>query len=73
MTMTPAEFRAARQSLGLTQHQMARLIGLGSFRRVSEIENGARAVQDAHVLLMRVYLSGWRPDNWPVDVQIEQA
>ena len=63
--MTPAQFKQARKSLGLGPVQAARLLGYGSRSRISEIENGRRNPGDAVVLLMRAYLAGYRPDDWP--------
>ena len=58
--MTPAEFRQARQSLGLSQSEIAPMLGLGAPTRVSEIENAATVPTQAG-LLMEALLSGWRP------------
>lgn len=58
--MTPDEFRAARQSLGLTQAQMAEWLGYGNVMRISEIERGLRDPGPAVLILMEAYLSGWR-------------
>lgn len=38
--MTPAAFRAARVSLGLTQAEFAEALGLGAPTRISSMENG---------------------------------
>ena len=62
--MTPAEIQEARQSLGLDQHQMAAMLGLGAATRVSEIENGKPTSQSV-IRLMRAYVAGYRPDDWP--------
>ncbi len=58
--MTPTEFKQARQSLGLTQAEMADWLGYGSNMRISEIERGLREPGAAVVLLLEAYLSGWR-------------
>jgi transcriptional regulator with XRE-family HTH domain len=58
--MTPAEFRAARLSLGLTQAQLAEWLGYGDKMRVSDIERGVRDPGATVVILMEAYLSGWR-------------
>lgn len=63
--MTPAEIRTARQSLGLTQAQFALLLGYGAKSRIAELENGARAPSGAVVRLIRAYLDGYRPADWP--------
>jgi len=63
--MTPATFKQARQSLGLTQSQIAPLLGYGDKTRISELERGTREPGAAVVLLLRAYLAGYRPDDWP--------
>jgi len=63
--MTPAEFKAMRQNLGLTPAQAATLLGYGSATRISEIENGHRNASAAVVLLLRAYIAGYQPSNWP--------
>ena len=62
--MTPAEFKQARKSLGLTGEQAAPLFGLGDSSRVYNIES-AKTVPAWHELLMQAYLDGYRPKNWP--------
>ena len=66
--MTPEQFKQARQSLGLTQAQAASLLGYGCATRISEIENGQRNAGAAVVQLLRAYLAGYRPDNWPAQL-----
>ena len=62
--MTPAEIRAARKQLGLTQAGFARVMGLGH-DYITKIENGSRDMGKTAELLLRVYLAGYRPDDWP--------
>lgn len=64
--MTPTEFREARQKLGLDQVQAAKLLGYGAAPRISEIERGTRAPGASVVRLLRAYLDGYRPADWPV-------
>ena len=64
--MTPADFAAARKRLGLTQAQLAAVMGYGNKARISEIERGERLPPLAKRLL-RAYLDGYRPDDWPGD------
>ncbi len=45
----PSELRAARESAGLTQHELARLVGAAGGERVSRWELGVRFVR-AHGL-----------------------
>lgn len=64
--MTPAErFRAARQSLGLTQAQLADAMGYGDKMRISDIERGVRDPSPAAERLLQAYLDGYRPQGWP--------
>ncbi|AZB63135.1 helix-turn-helix domain-containing protein [Cereibacter sphaeroides] len=62
--MTPAEFREARQTLGLTQAGLAALVGRQA-RNIRQWEAGDRAIDDAAVRLVRAYLDGYRPSDWP--------
>ena len=62
--MTPAEFRAARKSLGLRQDQLAAVLG---FERghISRMETGASPIMPTTALAMQALLMGYRPDGWP--------
>ena len=62
--MTGAEFKQARQSLGLTQEQLARVMGYGSAPRLAELE-ARDVVKGPPARLMEAYLAGYRPDDWP--------
>lgn len=63
--MTPVAFREARRKLGLNQAQTATLLGYGASTRVSEVERGERTPDDCKLRLLRAYLDGYRPDDWP--------
>lgn len=63
--MTPAEIKQARQTLGLTQSQIAPLLGYGASTRITELESGARTPSAAVMRLLSAYLDGYRPDDWP--------
>lgn len=63
--MTPDEFKQARQTLGLTQSALAAALGYGATIRVSEIERGIRAPSESVMRLLRAYLDGYRPTDWP--------
>lgn len=63
--MNPAQFKEARQTLGLDQRQAAALLGYGNATRISEIEAGKRNPSASVVRLLRAYLDGYRPDDWP--------
>lgn len=61
--MTGAEFRAARDRLGLTQRELAEKLKYSAHTRISEIE--ARAEVDPRIaMLMQALLEGWRPADW---------
>ncbi|MES2814482.1 MAG: helix-turn-helix transcriptional regulator [Pseudomonadota bacterium] len=61
--MTPAEFREAREGLGLTGAELAAVMGYGDRSRIYTIE--ARSVPPQAERLMRAYLAGYRPEDWP--------
>jgi len=63
--MTPTEFHAIRKQLGLTQAQLAPLLGYGAAPRVSAIESGPKVPKQA-ALLMEAYRTGYRPKHWPL-------
>ena len=63
--MTPAAFREARKSLGLTQAQAASLLGYKAASRISEIERDVERPSESVIRLLRAYLDGYRPDDWP--------
>lgn len=50
--MTPESLRSAREALGLTQRQIARIAGL-SRSRVTQLENGYRFSDRGAALVMR--------------------
>ena len=67
--MSPDEIRQARQSLGLSLSQMAAMLGYeGEYARsqVYRIETGERPLRPCQRRLIRAYLAGYRPDDWPV-------
>ena len=64
--MTPADFIAARQSLGLTQQAMADHLGR-SRSIVQQWEHGRQPVDPLAARYMTALLAGYRPDDWPGD------
>jgi len=69
--MTPADMKAARLKLGLTLEQMATVLGYtGSQRRQMQydLETGRREIRDPQRRLVEAYLSGYRPDDWPLSL-----
>ena len=66
--MTPAQIREARLSLGLTQSQLGAMLDTdGQTIRRMEMEGTSTARLPAvrMVRLIRAYLDGYRPDDWP--------
>ena len=67
--MTPNEIKEARQSLSLTVPQLAALLETDpqTIRRMeqSETANTFRSPAPRMARLIRAYLSGYRPDDWP--------
>jgi transcriptional regulator with XRE-family HTH domain len=66
--MTPADFRTARKSLGLTQTELAVVLGYSDGQaRVSQIERGEMMPHGSVIRLLQAYLDGYRPGDWPKD------
>ncbi len=63
--MTPAEIRDAQLRLRLTQKQLATVMGLRGPAAISEWERGVRQPDGRSVRLIRAYLDGYRPVDWP--------
>ena len=62
--MTPAEFREARQKLGLGPLEMCAALGYAPRKAtISDFEN--KAVPPPVALLMRAFLTFGLPDDWP--------
>lgn len=57
--MTAKEFRAIRERLGLTQPELAEILGLSSYMPVNHYESGFRRPSTLIMGLMRVF------DEWP--------
>lgn len=60
--MTPADFRAGREVLGLTQAQIGEAFGA---RREAVVRWEASGPPPLAARYMTALLSGWRPDDWP--------
>lgn len=68
--MTPAEIIQARLALGLSRAQLAALLDLKTPQDVQRMEMPATAATHRSppvraVRLIRAYLAGYRPDDWP--------
>lgn len=69
-TMDGSGLRRAQEALGLSDAQLAPLLGLASAQQVRRFkENPAasswRPLRPWHVRLLAAYLSGYRPPDWP--------
>ena len=64
MPMTPAEFKQARQTLGLTQAQLALVLGYGT-PQISFMETGANPIRRVVKIAVLAMVAGYRPDGWP--------
>ena len=60
--MTPAEFTAARKSLGLTQQKLGEGFGRSKRQVVTWEKDGPDPLA---VRYMQALLSGYRPSDWP--------
>jgi transcriptional regulator with XRE-family HTH domain len=65
--MTGQEFKAIRLALGLTQAQLAVVLGYGHAIRISEFERPNRALPVPKRVgeQMLAFAAGYRPKNWP--------
>jgi DNA-binding transcriptional regulator YiaG len=62
--MTPARIKEARQMLGLTASQLAAVMGART-ATIYEWEAGRRNISAMPARLLRAYLDGYRPPDWP--------
>ena len=62
--MVPFQIREARNRLELTQADMAEMLGVTK-NAVSGFERGEYKAKASVVRLLRAYLSGYRPPDWP--------
>ncbi len=70
--MTPQQFTEARLKFGLSQGQMATILGYSTYSRISDIETGKnqRGVPALAGRLMHAYLRGYRPRDWPKEAAL---
>lgn len=67
--MTPKEIKDARLKLGLTQSQLAILLGYkGENVRamMHDLETGNKPLREAQKRLLVAYTEGYRPKDWPL-------
>ena len=70
--MTPQQLARARERLGLTLEQMATLLGYEGVQRRQmqyDLETGRKRIREPQRRLVIAYLSGYRPDDWPANVE----
>lgn len=65
--MTAAEFKAIRLRLGLTQAELASVLGYSIAMQVSELERATnpKPVPRLIAMLVKAFDAGYRPDEWP--------
>jgi hypothetical protein len=67
--MTPKQFKAARDRLGLSVSQMAKVLGVTEIQirrmQTAPDKGSHREVQATTEKLIRAYLDGYRPADWP--------
>ena len=65
--MDGQQIKAARKHLGLTQTQLAEVMGYYNNTHISRIESGPRDMSEQGQKLLQAYLDGYRPKDWPVE------
>lgn len=63
--MTHTEIRDALKVLGLNQAQAAEMLGYGAASRISDLVRDVERPSKTVIRLLRAYLDGYRPDDWP--------
>jgi len=63
--MTPDEFKAGRNALGLSTNQLARLFRVSDGRTVRRWEAGDRDIPGPAIVLMQWLITGERPELEP--------
>lgn len=67
--MTAEDLKRARRKLGLSVNQLADVLGVTSLhvRRMETdpSRSSSREIQPATANLIKAYLEGYRPKNWP--------
>lgn len=64
--MTPTTFREIRLRLGLTQAELARVLGYEQALTISSYERrNPRPIPNHVAMLMQAFADGWRPEGWP--------
>lgn len=66
--VTREEFKAARLTLGLSQSQLADMLGYhGKNKRkiIDDLETGVKDIFEPQARMVRAFLEGYRPPDWP--------
>ncbi len=75
--MTPTDIKEARRKMGLSVADLARLLDTDpqTIRRMEQSETAStfRRPAPRMVRLIRLYLAGARPDDWPCTRQNERS
>lgn len=69
--MSPEDFRSAQRALDLSDADLARVLGFDHAQHIRRLKAPAdaahhRPVKDYTARLLRAYLDGYRPPDWPV-------
>jgi len=68
--LTPKQLKQARHTMGLTQPQLAKLLDTDKYviRKMEQSSDTStfRKPAPRMVRLITAYLSGYRPDDWPL-------
>lgn len=68
--MNGNEIKAAREALGLKNADLAAMLDITPARATQTISDwvtGRQQMDGARARLLRAYLAGYRPDDWPHD------
>lgn len=75
LALTPEMLKEAREYLGLDQEQFGLVCGFKAseyrHQQISRLENGRRKITITICRLVRAYLTGYRPPDWPENEFVE--
>lgn len=74
--MSPTVFKLTRERLGLSQDELAAILGYtgeNRYKTVSSFERGVRPVPMHVEKLVTAYREGYRPADWPATASGEAA
>ena len=67
--MDGQDLKTARQTLGLSQHDMGLMLGYEDSKhlrgQIHKMESGDKPVRECQRRLVEAYLTGYRPADWP--------